>query len=919
MKSLEDIFDEIIGELPWVESHRLLVGALASRESVKDALLERTPIIPAWACCTLTEFAGEILSKAGVQIEKPLSQASQCDALERVAQAEFLRKEIPEFCGHLRTRAVALKVTRFLTQLDRFYANFGELSALVEYFESKDKGLGTFLGLMAKLWEQGELGPWSDGAVLRAAIENLDRVSLPKKVTLWGFAEFTPLEEHFLDRLVGLGVRVRMMVPTRLVESFRARCEAARFELVETPECEPELRAWQPHSVWDELEFLRDGLAELREKGVAWREIAVFVPNDDLYKRFARQKLHEWNVPLADPTLSGGWKDRPRWLWWRDLLRAIASGLKLEDVRAWLGPGEDRRELLKLAFERGIHGGATQWAKLLETKDCAELRVLVEGVRVFGRAMTPVKFLEAVEAFVPKLEKLLTAGGSRSTEPVTGNGNGSGFLESSLLLEFARHLCEERPYLSEFRARLPRYVGLFEEYLETKSRTQSMRGRGGVQFVGHGVWLPVRPAYAFVLGANTIPRARPGADVWDWEGVEVRAAWEKLHFGMPWADRVLRDEALIACGFLAEQSTSFSAVDYDLNGKPLGKGPLFEKFCKDVKVSIRGGHPAVGWQVPNEAVIGEKVNLVRPDLVKEGPVGVSAFEDYLKCPFLYFARHVLALEREEDLGLDPNGRARGILLHRILGRYVEEEMKGKKFATRDDGARRLRELIEEEVKNEMRQGRTLSGMYRHKPLIEATKSVIESHALKWLDWELENRKKFPELKPFAVEAPVELEIAKGFRLRGRADRIDSDGKHSVVIDYKTGSAPFTGGELAAGLGAQLLVYAKGMHEKHGLEPAAAYYVGVGRKIEGTKGVFLKKHAKALHNANARNSGLIDDEFGTLFERVSENWARAAESFKNGDFGPNPARPKKDCDVCHYKGVCGHRFEVAGPENGEQGE
>lgn len=901
---LSDVFQEIIDELPWVDDHRLLVGALASRESVKDALLEQAPAIPAWAVCTLTEFAAELLAKAGVTFDKPLSAASQCDALERIAQAPFLREAVPEFCGHLRSRQVAKKVARFLSHLDRFYSNPSELAAVVEYFEGKDRGLGAFLGVVARLWEQGELSPWGEGCTLRLALENMDGVRLPKTITLWGFAEFTPLEEVLLDRLVQAGVRVRLMAPEALREQLVAKCETARFEFVALPgEAGVALESWKPHSAWDELEFLRDALAELRAQGVPWREIAVYVPNDDLYKRFARQKLHEWNVPLQDPTLSGGWKDQPRWLWWRDMLRTISSGLKLEDVRAWLGPGASRRELLEAAFERGLHGGAGQWAKLLEKHEVPEIRTLVEGMRAFSRAMTPPQFLKAAETFVPRVEQLL-------------GGDG---LETPLLLEFARHVCEERPYLSEFRSRLPRYVSLFEEFLEIKSRTQSVRSQDGIKFVGHGVWLPVRPRHGFVLGANLISRAKPGADVWDWEGAEVRAAWEKLHFGMPWAERVLRDEKLVEYSLGASGCVRFSGLEYDLSGKPLSKGILFERLCGKLEPRVRGGHEAVGWSLTGADELTPKVSLLRPDLVTDKPLSVSAFEDYLKCPFLYYARHVLELEREEDLGLDPNGRARGILMHRVLGRLVEEEMQGKLVLTRETGAKRLAEMIDEEVQKELRAGRTLSGMYRHKPLIDATVALIRSHTLKWLDWELENRKKFPALKPFAVEAPVELELAAGVRLRGRADRVDSDGKHAVVIDYKTGGAPYTGGELAEGLAAQLLVYAKGMNEKHGLEPAAAYYIGVGRKIEATKGVFLKKHQKTLHETNARNTGLYDGEWGTLFERVSENWLRAAQSFKRGDFAPLPARPKKDCDACHYKGVCGHQFDVPGPNNGGGGE
>lgn len=888
---LDRVFDDIINDLPWVEHHRLIVGALTSRESVKDALLERTPIIPAWAVGTLAEFATEILTKSGLTVEKPLSPASQCDALERIARTDFLKKALPEFCTHLRSRGVTLKIARFLTQLDRFYANSGELSAVIEYFETKDQSLGTFLTLVARLWGQGELTPWSEGCLLRAAIEKLDVVSLPQTVTLWGFAEFTPLEELFLERLARVGVRVRFLIPESLMSSYEPRCKEAGFEAAALTQASPKVSTWEPHSIWDELEFLRDALADLRLKGVPWNEIAVFVPADDLYKRFARQKLHEWNVPLHDPTLSGGWKDKPRWLWWRDMLRIISSGLKLEDVRAWLGPARDREALLKSAFERGVHGGAKQWSTLLAKHEIAELRLLVEAMPIFARVMSPREFLLACEKLVPRAEELL----------------GAEQLEASLLLDFARHLCEQRPFLEDFKARLPRYVSFFEEYLEVKSRAESARFSLGLRFVGHGVWLPVCPRHAFVLGTNLVLRPRPGVDVWDWEGQEVTRAWEKLHFGMAWADRVQRDEALFAFGLQSTAALAVSAVDYDAKGKPVGKNALYRLLGKQASPEIAGGHDHVGWLLSTAPGFRpEKIEIHRADVVDAAkPVSVSAFEDYLKCPFMYYARHLLKLESEDELGLDPNGRARGILLHSVLGRFIEDELKGLHVVgDRGEAVAKLNALVDEEIANEMKAGRTLPGLFRHKPLIEKTRTVIKSHVLRWLDWELERRKKFPELKPFAVETPVELEF-DGLKVRGRADRVDSDGKHSVVIDYKTGEAPFIGGELSQGIGAQLVMYSKGMKKSHALEPVAAYYLTVGRKVEGKSGIFIKSHSKTLHDAHSRNSGVFDGDFDTLFEKVSENWQRAAQDLSRGIFSPNPARPKKDCNTCRYEPVCGY--------------
>lgn len=892
---LEQVFRELLDDLPWMDNVRLVVGPLASRESVKDQLLERTPIIPAQAAGTFLELATDILNKSKVSVDNSLSQASQCDALERVAATDFLRKAVPDLSGHLKTRTVSLKVSRFLSSLDRFYVTTSELDAIVEYCATRDANLGAFTRVIAELWRSGQLQPWGEGTALRRANELLSKEApppgLPRKIWLWGFFEFTPLEESLLQNLARHGVELKLLVPASQLEAFASRCAGVGAKAVALDEPLYQGRVWEPHSVWDELAFLHDELARLKAEGVRWGEIALFVPNDDLYKRFVRRKLHEWNVPLRDPTLSGAWKENAAWTWWRDLLRVLSGGLKSDDVRAWLaGRGSDPskiKALFEQAFKDGVHGGAGQWAKLLSKVDFPELKLLVEGVKIFGRSMDANLFLSSCERFVLRSTELLGE-----------------LPESGLLNEFARHLREERPYLMGFRARLPRFVPLFEEFLEAKSRTQSLRSSDGIDMIGHGLWCPRQYRHAFVLGSNTIVRARPGADLWDWESLEVRRIWDRLHFGLSLQERVERDEAFLGEGLTCASNVTFSAVDYDLSGSPLPRGAVYQKFKSDKKPERSGGSLKIGWATT--AASGEKVAapLIRAELVAEINQGkalrVSSFEDYLKCPFLYYARHVLGLQDEDELGLDPDGRARGTILHKVLERYLEEEISRNSMLSKEQGVTRLRELVTDELSKQ-----SLTGMFRHRPLIEKAKAIILAHAEKWLDWELENRKQHPEVRPRAVEQALELSLDSGIKLRGKVDRVDSDGKHAVVIDYKTGSAPFVGRELQEGIGAQLLVYSRAIQQKEGLEPGAAYYLALGNKVKNTNGVFLKKHSKALHSAHARNSGLYDGEFGTLFERVSESWARAAESLKRGDFSPRPARPKKDCPPCSYRAVCGH--------------
>lgn len=826
---LEVAFKECLAGLPWADEVRLLVGPLCSRESIKNILLDRVEVLPETAVCTLSTFAQEILRFIPNRGSfRPLSPASQCDALERLAKADFLREVAPGLCSHLRARPVAQKVARFVTELDRFYVHEADLEALVEYFEAKDPNLGAFLRVLSMLWQKGELYPWGEGDALRKAIAllvNGDVSHLPtmraRRLWLYGFSEFTPLEEAFLSAIKEAGTELVFLTPAATASFFESGCERAGVALWPMQNPAPERALWHCHSAWDELEFLRDELVKLRDRGVGWSEIAVLVPKDSGYKRFCRQKLHSWNVPLQDPTLPDDWKDVPHAIWWRDLFRVVASGLKVDEVRAWLGPGDDREAMFRETYLRGITGAASQWTRIIEKFPSPDIKLLIDATGIFSRAMSPLEFRDACEKLVALTDR-----------------------DGELIREFAQHLVEERPYLEGFRGRLPRYVPLFEEFLAARARMRSLRCRDGVVFTGHGVFVPGRARHAFALGVNTIERARPSADAWEWEGIEVRKAWQMLHFGLSWEERVRRDEALLETAMLNHGHVTISSLDYGLGGDPLVETPLSKRLAGDAPCLASGGHPAAGWieqERRNLAVITE--HELHPELSPDTahkPVAVSAFEEYLRCPYRYYARHILKLFQEEELGLDPNHLARGQILHRVLERVLRAEIEGEQEWSGIDAARQAAfSYVDDELKKATLSGGSVPGLYRHEALLVKAGALMKSQINGWLDWEFARRAQHPSLRPLQVEFPIELELEAGFRLHGKADRVDSDGAHCVVIDYKSGTPPFIGRELVAGLGAQLLMYSGGVAERLKLEPAGAFYLSVGRRVDGSKGIFLK--------------------------------------------------------------------------------
>ena len=757
--SLSHVFEAIAQDLPWGQTTRLIVGPLSSREIVKDIFFQthpRHPVLPAWSIASLAELARDIAAATNPnhKLEKSLVGPSQCDALDRIARLPWVIEAAPEFAKHLKNRSLAMKIARFLSQLDSFYVNAADCEALIEALSEREPGFAAFLSVVFSLWQQGQLKPWSDGDIIRSVLEMLDEndsdaesqsfISATKvrieNVYLWGFPNFTPLEKRFLDLLE---------------QKFGIRVHHIQDELKEFTT--PQLFHWKCHAIWDELSFLHRFLSEYsRTPTNPWSEIAIVLPQDELYKRLVRAELMAWRVPLKDPTLPGAWKDNAQWVWWRDALRTMASGLTLNVVKALLGPGtteeqqRSRQKLYDAAYRWGIHGGVSQWVKLLKAHPVAELEFLVEGATKLSRSMDRDSFSKACEELILLGQKL-----------------GVSAAQSEILGEFAEDLVLNRPYLDGFKGRLNRYLPLFEEFLEVRSRRESKRAWDGVWFVGHGVWLPKSVEHLFVLGSNGIEPWRKSDDPlsfegpWRHENEKVQRLWSKLHFEEDQEERRQEQSAQMMRSILYAKNVYISEVSHDLAGKPWPRSSFVKPLLEQASTLCDGGAEDVGWdrgfQQPHDIVPAVNARglagVAAESLWKLKPLRVSAFEDYLKCPFLYYARHVLKLEPDQELSLDPNGRMRGTLLHRILERFLRTELNEGFKATLQQGYILLTELLDQELVL-----KPLEGLYRDQALQKRAREMTNQQLNRWWEFEFSQRQKYPQVRPLAVE--VELQDRK---------------------------------------------------------------------------------------------------------------------------------------------------------------
>ena len=168
-------------------------------------------------------------------------------------------------------------------------------------------------------------------------------------------------------------------------------------------------------------------------------------------------------------------------------------------------------------------------------------------------------------------------------------------------------------------------------------------------------------------------------------------------------------------------------------------------------------------------------------LLREKVYSPTAIDDYVRCPILFYYRHLLNFEEKRVLSEDIDVMDRGNIIHHIL-RNTFEGFKGREMAphTYDEVLAKMNKAIDKNF-----DGRVVTGdFYLFKELAGYKLEMFLRR----------NIKNAP--RPFTIkylEEPVRASIDAGghqISLKGRIDRIDFIPRDSeyVIIDYKTGGS-----------------------------------------------------------------------------------------------------------------------------------
>lgn len=306
--------------------------------------------------------------------------------------------------------------------------------------------------------------------------------------------------------------------------------------------------------------------------------------------------------------------------------------------------------------------------------------------------------------------------------------------------------------------------------------------------------------------------------------------------------------------------------------------------------------------------------IVLPREMKGGRVSsipcfsASQIESYLECPQKWFALRRLRLdELDEGFGAVQMGDFSHNVLEDFYKRF-QSEVAPKVTPDSLGQARSIMEGVIEEHAEAQYAMKPSSN--RLVPVDVLERRELEELGRKLVSYLDREASLLPSFYPYAFEFEISASEAveyAGYRVMGKIDRIDVDGRgRAVIVDYKSSlSADYDlyepqkkGGALQEGK-IQTLVYAQALRRMLGLEVVGALYVCYGRspKVAGALDRSIEPAEVAgLRAETCVYRGDFGDEFSSLLDATEERIAAALDRLMEGRIEARPSSSKA-CSYC----------------------
>ncbi len=192
---------------------------------------------------------------------------------------------------------------------------------------------------------------------------------------------------------------------------------------------------------------------------------------------------------------------------------------------------------------------------------------------------------------------------------------------------------------------------------------------------------------------------------------------------------------------------------------------------------LRAGRTAPDFPVPKPEPLAEPVTALR----------VTEFRDYLECPYRYYLRRRLKLERVDDSGDELAASDFGSLMHLVLARWGASD--ARDLTSADELTAEFNRLIDDAVARAY--GRASMPAVRLQ--VEQLRMRLAALARWQAGWRQQGWRITYTEHEFAA-GKVNLNVdGKPLALVGRVDRIDRHERSGAwaMFDYKTGDRPTT--------------------------------------------------------------------------------------------------------------------------------
>ncbi len=844
---------------------RLLVPTTTLSEHLQNLLARDGAAFRSREVETLARFAAEIIPGLKVVQPEHFSLMVENSVIE-LNRAEF--EKVRDLAG-------------FHARLEKTISDLDGAGCTPERLRRVNRDWAPFRDAVAAVWEDVQKqmrrrGVATRGEQLRAIATNLPTATLPARLWIDGFAQFSGPE---MDLICALGARIPLTVtlpdegvPAHLKPALLAR---GFVEEALAGGRSPETILIMPETAEREADEIARRIVEQSRKGTPFREMGVILRQPAKYAPLLRAAFERFGTPAH--------------FYVHESLQTHAVGRLLAGiVDALLGGWEHERVLGLLRLFPLT--GASNALDIFEIK----LRKALPG-----QGLAPLADLGAKS---PGLQRLFRKLGELETW-LSAKYTPAEWADQfhALPALFWPGQMKDRPsrdLLAEYRAQA---AGL-QEFQKAIQSAAEWWARDAKPVRLEEFW---RVAKSIIrLTKVSAPQgARNAVHVinayearqWDLSTVFVCGLVEKEFPAQNGRDPFFSDAALTdlarqgvhtrtAKDKEEEEFGLFDAVEVcardllvlsyprtDARGqKTLPSIFLKGRIPETVSVSARPALP------PPIAQWRRTVSVSSPDLLEILPaqhktLSVSALETLLQCPFQFFAKctlHVSEMPKRPEDRLDF--LLQGNIVHDVLSAWA---------SSRGD----IDAIFAESFRRICEEKRILDG-FRKSRLRRALSQAAERFA---------RDKQYPAPMRAGTEIQFEFPLSPELHLKGRLDRVDElDDQKAVIIDYKFSRAEATKKKVEDESRLQGPLYALAVERHRGLKVLAMAYASLKDNTVTYSGW------GEIPGAGLRLAPMTADWIPNALARVDA----AVAKLRSGVIQPRPLQ-KDPCRYCTYRDAC----------------